>query len=97
MEFMPAIFKCERISMFPILRVTGMIPQTMPEIEKALLSIAVKIIEIAEMYEGKIMNITEQDNMNDIPKNCAAVRFSMIFKNEDDFQEAVSSIEKGLG
>lgn len=97
MGFMPAMFKCERLSALPILRVTGMIPPMMPEIDKVLLSVAIKIIEKAEGYEGKTMGLVEQENMEGIPENFVAVRFSIIFKSEDDLEKALSSIKEGLG
>lgn len=96
MSFMPVSFKIERYGLLPVLRITGMI-SPMPEIERILLYYAIKIIDKAKDYKGKIMNLEETDNMEDLPKNMTSVRFYIIFKNENDLAEAVLGISKDLG
>lgn len=98
MDFIPAAFRFERRTMLPILKVTGTVtPVPGIALEKILLSEAVKIIEKAEEFNGKTMELNEDEDMNDISEDLVTVRFSIIFKNEDDFQKAISSIKGGWG
>ena len=87
-------FNVERRSFLPILRITGM-AKAVPGIEKVLLSIAIKFIDIAQKSNGNLMEIDE--SMLDIPKEMAAVRFHVIFKNEIELENAVEELQKELG
>ena len=95
MDIHPAAFSVERRGFLPILRVTGM-TTAIPEVERVLLSIAIKFIDIAEKSNGKLMEISEKENMDDIPKEMVAVRFHIIFRNEEDLQKATSELQKGM-
>lgn len=94
MDIHEARFSVERRRFLPILRITGM-TEAVPGIERYLLSIAVKYIDIVEKSNGKIMEIDE--NMSDIPKEKVAVRFHVIFKNENELGNAISELQKELG
>ena len=96
MDIHPAAFSVERRSFLPILRITGM-TKAIPGVERVLLSMAIKFIDIAEKANGKLMEISEKENMDDIPKGMTAVRFHIIFKNEEDLEKATSELQKGLG
>lgn len=96
MDIQPAAFSVERRSFLPIIRVTGM-TKAIPEVERVLLSVAIKFIDVAEKSNGKLMEISENENMNDIPKGMVAVRFHVIFESEEDLQKATSEMQKGLG
>ena len=97
MELMPVEFKFERRSIIPILRVTGMV-NSMPQIQtdRILLHYTLKVISKAEKFNGKLMEYEKVEDMSDVPKNKDAARIYIIFKNEDDFEKAVSSFQKGL-
>lgn len=96
MEFVPAIFKLERLGILTAIRVTG-IASPMPEIDRVLLTTALMIINKAEEFEGKTMGLTERDASEDIPEEMASVRFFLIFNNEEDYEKAISSIKEELG
>ena len=96
MEIQPAAFKFERKGFLPILEVTGMI-KAMPGIEGVLITIALQFIDKAEKYNGKLMGVNEMVDMNDIPKEMTAVKFYIIFKNEEDYENLTSELQKGLG
>ena len=87
-------FSIERRSFLPILRITGM-TKAIPGVERCLLSIAIKFIDIAEKSNGNLMEIDEK--MADIPKEMVAVRFHVIFKNESDLEKAILELQKELG
>lgn len=96
MDIQPAAFKIERNSFLPILKITGM-TKAMPEIERVLLSVAIQFIDIAQQSNGKLMEISENENMNDIPNGMTAVRFHIIFRNEEDLEKATSELQKRMG
>ena len=95
MDFMPVTFKIERKNIIPILTITGVIGRV-PGAENILLYYAVKIIEKAEKFNGKVMNLDNTD-YKDLPENMNSVRFNIIFKNENDFMLAATELQKGLG
>lgn len=96
MDIQPAAFNVERSSFLPILKITGM-TKAMPEIERILLSVAIQLIDIAQQSHGKLMEISENENMNDIPNGMTAVRFHIIFRNELDLEKATSELQKRMG
>lgn len=96
MEYVPAMFKLERLNMLPVMRITG-IASPVPEIEKALLITALIIIKKAEEFEGKPMGFTQRDASDDIPDEMASVRFFLIFNNEENYEKAISSLKEELG
>ena len=94
---MNIVFAFERRYTIPIIiRVTG-IAQPVPGIDRGLLGRAVQIIEKAGQYKANLLEFSEIDNMSDIPKEMAAVRFYLIFECEEDFQSAILGIKKELG
>jgi len=96
MEFVPVMFKLERLGFLTAIRVTG-IASPVPEIEKALLTTALMIINKAQEFEGKPMGLTQRDANDDIPDEMASVRFFLIFNNEENYEKAISSIKEELG
>lgn len=87
-------FSVERRSFLPILRIIGM-TKAIPGVEQVLLAIAIKYIDIVEKSNGNLMEIDEK--MVDIPKEMAAVRFHVIFKNEIDLEKAILELQEELG
>lgn len=97
MEFVPVLFKFERHSMLPVLTVTG-IAQNVQEIDKILLGNAVELIEMIEQkFEVKFLQPPEDENEADISEGMAAVRFYLLFKDEEEFDKAISSLQEELG
>ena len=93
----PAIFKLERKSMFPIITVTG-VADPQPGIDKILMSTALRIIDVAKKYDGVLVVISENENMMaGIPRGKTAVKFNIIFRNEEEFRKGVEGLQRELG
>ena len=83
--------------MFPIITVTG-VADPLPGIDSFMLSKAVEIIEKAEKHNGKPVVIAEQEaTIKGIPKGKTAVRFDIIFQNEDEFKKGIAGLQRELG
>jgi hypothetical protein len=83
--------------MFPIITVTG-VADPLPGIDKLLMATALRIIDAAKKYDGVLVEISENENMMDgIPKGKTAVRFNIIFKNEEEFRKGVEGLQRELG
>lgn len=96
MHNIPAIFKLERKTMLPIITVTG-VADPFPSIDKVLMATALRIIDVAQKY-GRIMEISDNEDITKgIPKGKTAVRFNIIFRNEEDFMKGVEELKKELG
>ena len=98
MEFVPVIFKLERRSMLPILTITGICKNTSVS-HSFLLGKAVSIIELSQNeFEGKLINLMGDEEKDvGITEGMIAVRFYIIFKNEQKLELAVTKIRKELG
>lgn len=97
MHNIPAIFKLERKTMLPIITVTG-VADPIPGMDILLISKAVEFIDVALKYNGAPMLISERENMmKGIPKGKTAVKFNLIFKNEEEFRKGVEGLQRELG
>ena len=93
----PIIFKFERRTMLPIVTITG-VADSIPGIDNFMLAVAVEMIEKAEKYNGKIVVIAEQETIiGEIPKGKTAVRFNIIFRNEEEFMKGMEGFQRELG
>jgi len=97
MEIVPAIFKMERNSMLPILTVTGMCNNSHMA-DRMLISKAIQIIELAQnQLKGKLMELMGHENDIVLKEGMIAIRFYIIFKNDEEFDQAIARLQKGLG
>ena len=97
MHNIPAIFKLDRKTMFPIITVTG-VADPLPGIDKFLMATALRIIDAAKKYDGVPVGISENENMMEgIPKGKTAVKFNIIFRNEEEFAKGMEGLQKELG
>lgn len=93
----PAIFKLERRSILPVITVTG-VADPLPGMDMLLILKAVEFIDVALKYNGAPMLISErEDMMVGIPKGKTAVKFNIIFRNEEEFAKGVEGLQKELG
>ncbi len=97
MELVPVIFNFERKSLLPILTVTGMCKHV-PMADKILLRKAIQIIELSQnKFKGKIMELMGHEHEVQPKEGMVAIRFYIIFKNDEEFDQAFTEIQKELG
>ena len=97
MEIVPATFEFERKSLLPILTVTGKC-RNLPMMDSMLLMEAVKIIErVQNQLKGKLLELMGHEHEVQPGEGMIAVRFYIIFKNEEEFDQAMARLRKGLG
>lgn len=97
MELVPVTFTLERKSFLPILTVTGKC-KNLPMVYNILISRAVQIIEFAQnKLKGKVTELLGQEHEIDIHEGMVAVRFYILFESDEDINQAITRIQKGLG
>lgn len=96
MEFIPVTFRVDRCSTLPILRITG-VTRLIPGIERALITQALELMEYLKKFKGKVMELNESDNLEDLPEDNAGVRFFVIFPNDEEASKAMAGIKEELG
>ena len=97
MELVPVMFKLERKSILPILTVTG-ICKNVPGSKIILLNQAVKIINLSQKeLKGKLTELMGHENDIGIQEGMIAVRFYIIFRNDEELNQAITRLQKGLG
>lgn len=93
MGIVPAAFTYERKSLLPILRITGR-TRNMPGLESALLMQSLEIIEKLEKYNGKVTQCMGHEAVENLSSGMIAIRFYIIFPNEEEYARAIQGIEK---
>lgn len=97
MELVPIMFKLERNSMLPILTITEMC-KNLPMADRILLGKAIEIIELSQnQFEGKVTELMGHENDIVLQEGMVAVRFYILFKNDEEFEKAITRIRKELG
>lgn len=97
MELVPVMFNLERKSILPILTVTAMCKYS-HGVDRFLIGKVVKLIELAQnQLEGKLMKLMGHEHEVKPKEGMIAVRFYLIFRNDDEFDQAITRIRKELG
>lgn len=97
MGLVPAMFKLERKSMLPILTVTGTC-RDLPMVHSMLIMKAVQMIEFAQnQFKGKLMELMGHEYEVQPKKGMMAIRFYIIFPNDEELNKAIARLQKGLG
>ena len=89
----PISFKLERKSILPILTVTG-VSKPISGVERFMISKSVEMIEKAQKFKGKPMELNGNEDLSDLPKGMVTVRFYLIFKNEDKLESYMRGMER---
>ena len=95
MERIPVVFQIQHCSIPTVIKVTGTC-QALKEIERFLITEALKIIEEFQKFGGIPCQFVDEEQ-TDIPKNNCIVYFHMAFRNEEDILKAIQSMREGLG
>lgn len=97
MELVPVMFKLERRNLLPILTVTG-ICNDYHGMKQILLSKAVKMIEFSQtQLKGKVTDLLGHENDINIQEGMIAVRFYILFRNDEELNQAITRIRKEFG